>query len=155
MRIYYWIIFLVYLGGMLYLGFVGMRRSKTADDYFVAGRSFGLFVSSLLFTATFITAGTMVGYAGSAYNDGWFLMAQYCIGLLASMISLQFFSRKFYNSKATWYTTADYFSQRFEEHKFMRTIFPGYLILNCMMYMMIGIMGIGTVLEVFLGLPYV
>ncbi len=97
----------------------------------------------------------MVGYAGSAYNDGWFLMAQYCIGLLASMISLQFFSRKFYNSKATWYTTADYFSQRFEEHKFMRTIFPGYLILNCMMYMMIGIMGIGTVLEVFLGLPYV
>ncbi len=50
MRIYYWIIFLVYLGGMLYLGFVGMRRSKTADDYFVAGRSFGLFVSSLLYS---------------------------------------------------------------------------------------------------------
>lgn len=154
MRIYYWIIFILYLGAMLYIGYIGMKRSKTADDYFVAGRSLNLFVSALLFSATFITAGTMVGYAGSAYNNGWFLTAQYCIGLLGSMISLQLFSRKFYNAKATWYTTADYFCQRFEEHKFMRTVFPGYLILNALMYMMIGIMGIGTVLEVFLGIPY-
>lgn len=155
MRIYYWFVFILYMVTMLYLGFRGMKRSETADDYFVAGRSLNLFVSSLLFSATFITAGTMVGYAGSAYNNGWFLTSQYCIGLLGSMISLQLFSRKFYNSKATWYTTADYFCQRFEEDKFMRTVFPAYLILNALMYMMIGIMGIGTVLEVFLGIPYI
>jgi len=154
MRAYYWAVFLAYICVILYIGYLGLKRSKTADDYFVAGRSFGLPMASLLFASTFITAGTMVGFAGSAYSNGWFLTAQYCIGLLASMLVLQLFSRKFYNAKVTWWTTADYFSLRFEETKFMRGIFPCYLLFDIILYMMIGIMGIGTVLEVFLGLPY-
>ena len=154
MRGFYWIIFLIYCGFMLYLGYLGMKRTKDADDYFVGGRSFGLLIAVPLFTATYITAGTMVGYAGYAYSQGWFLLSRYCIGLIFSMITLQIFSRKFYNAKSAWYTTTDVFAERFEEQKFMRTFLAVYLVANTMLLVVMGIMGIGTVLEVFLGLPY-
>lgn len=154
MQVFYWVIFLIYCISMLYLGVLGMRRTKNSEDYFVAGRSFGLFVAVPLFTATYITAGTMVGYAGYAYEQGWFLLSRYCIGLIFSMIMLQLFSRKFYNAKSAWYTTTDVFAERFEEEKFMRSFLAVYLVVNTMLLVVMGIMGIGTVLEVFLGLPY-
>jgi SSS family transporter len=154
MKLFYWLVFLVYCAAMLYLGVLGMKRTKDADDYFVAGRSFGLWIAVPLFVATYITAGTMVGYAGYAYTQGWFLLSRYCIGLLFSMIMLQLFSRKFYNSKSAWYTTTDLFAERFEEEWFMRTILSVYLVINTLLSVIMGTMGIGTVLEVFLGLPY-
>jgi SSS family transporter len=131
-----------------------MKRTKNADDYFVAGRSFGLWVGVPLFVATYITAGTMVGYAGYAYTQGWFLLSRYCIGLLFSMMMLQLFSRKFYNAKSAWYTTTDLFAERFEEERFMRSVLALYLVVNTLLSVIMGAMGIGTVLEVFLGLPY-
>ena len=155
MTIFYWIIFIIYCASMIYIGVLGKRRTKDANDYFVAGRSFGIWMAVPFFVASYISAGTMVGYAGFAYWQGWFLLSRFSIGLMLSMITLQLFSRKFYNAKSMWYSTTDVFAERFEEETFMRRILSVYIIMNTLLLIFWQLMGIGTVLEVFLGMPYV
>jgi SSS family transporter len=140
---------------MLYIGVLGKRRTKDANDYFIAGRSFGISMAVLFFVASYISAGTMVGYSGFAYSRGWSLLSHYCIGLMFSMFTLQLFSRKFYNAKSVWYSTTDVFAERFEEEFFMRRVLSVYIVLNTLLHIIWQLMGVGTVLEVFLGIPYV
>jgi SSS family transporter len=151
---YYWLVFGAYCFLMLYLGYLGMRKTKNANDYFIGGRTFGLWIGVPLFVATYITAGTMVGYTGFAYTNGWALVARYGIGLLCSMTMLQLFSRKFYNAKTTWYTTSDLLCTRFEDEVVLRPVLAGYMILNSLYHVLMGVIGVGATLEVFLGLPY-
>ena len=60
----------LYWAYCLYWGFKGARRSQTSADYFVAGRSIGVWVFVLAATATSFSGWTFIGHPGLIFRDG-------------------------------------------------------------------------------------
>ena len=54
----------------IYWGWKGARQARTATDYFIAGRSIGVWVFVLAATATSFSGWTFVGHPGTIYNTG-------------------------------------------------------------------------------------
>ena len=54
----------------LFWGFKGARSAKTSADYFLAGRSIGIWVFVLAATATSFSGWTFVGHPGKIFTDG-------------------------------------------------------------------------------------
>jgi solute:Na+ symporter, SSS family len=61
----------LYWGYCLYQGLAGMRKSKTASDYFIAGRQLPLWVFVLAATAASFSGWTFMGHPSLVYRDGF------------------------------------------------------------------------------------
>ena len=68
----YWLIGFVsvYWAYCLFWGLKGARSAKTSADYFLAGRSIGVWVFVLAATATSFSGWTFVGHPGKIFTDG-------------------------------------------------------------------------------------
>ena len=67
------LVVLVYLALVLYIGIFAFRRAASrhaAEDYFLAGRSLGSFVFLFSLFGTNMTAFTILGASGHAFNNG-------------------------------------------------------------------------------------
>lgn len=65
------IVIVVYLLMLLALGFVGYLKSKGGEeDYYLAGRDQGWFISSLTIMATFFSSFALLGAPGMVYREG-------------------------------------------------------------------------------------
>ena len=63
---------LLFFSILLFVGFVAKKKSiDTAEDYFVAGRSFGAIVLFFSLVATNFSAFTFLGFAGKSYTSGF------------------------------------------------------------------------------------
>jgi len=60
----------IYWAYCLFWGFKGARDAKTSTDYFLAGRSIGVWVFVLAATATSFSGWTFVGHPGKIFTDG-------------------------------------------------------------------------------------
>ena len=69
---FYWLFAFVgfYWAYCIFWGIKGARTAKTSADYFVAGRSLGLWVFVLAATATSFSGWTFVGHPGKILTDG-------------------------------------------------------------------------------------
>ena len=56
----------VYLAITIALGYVGYRRTKSSEDYLLAGRKSHPLVIALSYGATFISTSAIVGFGGVA-----------------------------------------------------------------------------------------
>ena len=61
----------LYWSYCVYWGINGARQSKTASDYFIAGRSISIWVFVLAATATSFSGWTFMGHPGLIYRDGF------------------------------------------------------------------------------------
>lgn len=61
----------IYLVAMITIGIVCVKRIRNADDFYVAGRSFGPFVLMATVCATIIGGSGLMGRAGVAYSSGF------------------------------------------------------------------------------------
>ena len=64
------VILIVYLAAVSALSWVGYRRTRTAADFIVAGRTLGAVVGGATLAASQISAGTFVGTVGLHYEIG-------------------------------------------------------------------------------------
>jgi SSS family transporter len=64
------IVLAVYVTALAFIGFLGYRQTKSAEDFLVAGRSIGPWVGGAVLAATQISAGTFVGTVGRHYLAG-------------------------------------------------------------------------------------
>ncbi len=86
------IILVVYLLAITYLGYRGYRRTETAADYLVAGRSIHPFVMALSYGATFISTSAIVGFGGVAGLFGmsllWLTFLNIFVGIFIAFVFL-------------------------------------------------------------------
>ena len=97
LRFWSWIFLVVYIGAMLALGAIGMRRIRGGDDFATARRSYGPLFLALAFAATTASGATFLGLPGLAYEMGlsslWYALG-YPIGVyLGVLICLRVVSR--------------------------------------------------------------
>jgi SSS family solute:Na+ symporter len=68
------IVVLAYLLIIVYLGWLGYQKTKSATDYLIAGRDIHPFVMALSYGATFISTSAIVGFGGVAGMFGMSLL---------------------------------------------------------------------------------
>jgi len=63
MDVVFFAIFMALFAGMFaFLGYLGYKKTKTAEDYYVAGRKMGPIVIAFSYGATFISAVALIGF---------------------------------------------------------------------------------------------
>ena len=80
----------LYVVLMLYLGWLGYRKTKTSEDYLVAGREAHPLIIALSYGATFISTSAIVGFGGQAANLGmgliWLTVLNIGVGILLAFV---------------------------------------------------------------------
>lgn len=106
------IILIVYLAGMLSIGFLSNKfLIKDSTDYLLGGRRMGLLFVAASLSANNVGGGSTTGVAAKAFN-GWGISAGwYVLAASIAMIPLAYFAPKI--RKAMAYTIPEVISRRF------------------------------------------
>ncbi|MEQ8764443.1 MAG: sodium:solute symporter family protein [Planctomycetota bacterium] len=144
-----WVI-IGYLGLLIGLGVVSGRLFRgTSSDYFVATRSIGPFLLLMSVFGTTMTAFALVGSTGKAFDRGvgvYGLMAS-SSGIVHSLIFFLIGMKLWAIGKRYGYVTQiQYFRDRFDSNGLGYLLFP-ILVALVIPYLLIGVIGAGTVLE--------
>jgi SSS family transporter len=105
------IVLVFYFVAVACLGWLGYRRTRTAADFIVAGRSLGALVGGATLAATQISAGTFVGTVGLHYLAGVCFVWVWFGVWLGWIVSAVFVAPRLRQSGAL--TVPDYFARRF------------------------------------------
>lgn len=86
------LVVLLYLLLVVFLGWLGYTRTKTAADYLVAGRKTHPFVMAMSYGATFISTSAIVGFGGVAGLFGmsvlWLTFCNIFVGIFIAFVFL-------------------------------------------------------------------
>ena len=92
------LIVIVYLLSLVFLGYVGYKKTTSTSDYLVGGRDMNPFVMSLSYGATFISASAIVGFGGVAAAFGmgiqWLCFLNMFVGVIIAFIFFGLKTRK-------------------------------------------------------------
>lgn len=92
------LIVIIYLLSLVFLGYVGYKKTTSTSDYLVGGRDMNPFVMSLSYGATFISASAIVGFGGVAAAFGmgiqWLCFLNMFIGVVIAFIFFGLRTRK-------------------------------------------------------------
>ena len=124
------IVVLLYLLVVVYLGWLGWHRTKTAADYLIAGRKVHPFVMAMSYGATFISTSAIVGFGGAAGLFGmsllWLTFLNIFVGIFIAFVFLAPRARRM-GHRLDAHTFPEFLARRFES-KFLQ-IFAGIVIL--------------------------
>jgi sodium/proline symporter len=149
--------FLAYLGVLIILGVVAFRRTKTFDDYYLAGRKLNPWVTALSAEASSESGWLLLGVPGQAFAQGIgaFWIALGCVsGTFFNWTALAARLRKitgFFRA----ITIPDYLESRFEDKTHLVRIISAVLIAVFMAaYVAAQFVASGKALSVTFGMEY-
>ena len=145
----------LYTAMMVWHAVEGRRRSHGRADYYVGGRSMGGVAIGLSFFATYSSTNSFVGFSGQAYTYGapWLLLAPAVV--LFSLASWLWIAPRLraFTGAVDSVTLADYIGFRFDSTA-ARVLAALLVIFASFLYMTAIFKGIGSLLELFLDIPY-
>ncbi|MDR1114952.1 MAG: sodium:solute symporter family protein [Tannerella sp.] len=84
------IIVIIYIFIIAWLGYLGYKRTKNANDYLLGGRKTNPVIMALSYGATFISASAIVGFGGVAATFGmgiqWLCLLNMFMGVIVAFI---------------------------------------------------------------------
>lgn len=91
---YTWVALAIYIVIVMYLGYLGAKKTTSIKDFTIGGAKLGPYVTGLAFAATFFSAATFVGYVGWAYAWGYSALWVFLAIFVGSTFGLLTFARK-------------------------------------------------------------
>jgi len=134
---------------LLYVGYLGYKKT-TLDptDYFLGGRSFGTFVLSLTFIATYASMWTFMGAVGSNYRLGIsFMTAMMTWNLLWPLLLMLMGPRFWLLSKKYGYITLSDMLADYYQSEIIRIIVSIIGVIALIPYIIIQLIGGGLAFE--------
>ncbi|MGC9516614.1 MAG: sodium:solute symporter family protein [Methanomicrobiales archaeon] len=150
------IVIIFYLVLIGYVGYLAWKRTKTSEDFMVAGRKTHPYIMALSYGATFISTAAIVGFGGVAgvYGLGllWLTFLNIFVGIFIAFVFFGKRTRKIgHNLNAL--TFPEFLSRRFDS-KFIQ-YFSGLVIFFGMpLYASAVLIGISRFIETTLNLDY-
>ncbi|RKN38527.1 sodium:solute symporter family transporter [Streptomyces hoynatensis] len=138
------LVILLYLLVMVVAGYVGMRRSRTSEDFAIAGRRLGPFMYTSAMSTVVLGAASTVGGVSLGYQygvSGMALVLSLALGIAAIGV---FFAGRLFRSGV--YTVPDAMSRRFGPQT--RVMSSAIVVFYTLMVGVGQIIAIGTVLTV-------
>jgi len=154
--IYIIISVLVYLFVTAYLGYIGYKQTKTANDYLLAGRQIHPIVMALSYGATFISTSAIVGFGGAAGALGmgliWLTFLNIFIGIFIAFIVFGKRTRKMgHNLDA--YTFPELLGARFQS-RFIQAFSAAVIFLFMPVYAAAVVKGGADFIQSYFGIPF-
>ncbi|PKL72618.1 MAG: sodium:solute symporter, partial [Methanobacteriales archaeon HGW-Methanobacteriales-2] len=147
------LIFLVING---YVGYVAWRRTKSADDYLVAGRETHPFIMALSYGATFISTAAIVGFGGVAANYGmgilWLVFLNILIGIFIAFVFFGKRTRKMGHNLGAL-TFPEFLSRRFDS-RFIQYFSGAVIFIGMPLYAAVVLVGMARFVETTLQIDY-
>ncbi len=143
------VVIVLYAAGMLTLGWIGMRRSDSQEDYLVAGRNLGPSLYMGTMAATVLGGAATIGGVRLGYVHGisgvWL-----CASLGIGIVLLNLFLAEPL-MKLRIFTVTQVLERRY--NPITRQLSAVIMFAYALMIGVVSTLGIGTILQVFLGLP--
>lgn len=102
---------LIYLGGILAMGFYFSRRNTSTEDYFLGGRQFAGWVIGLSLVGTSISSVTFLAYPADGFKAAWLRYLPNLMLPLAALLAVWIFIPIFRRGSLT--TAYEYLEPRF------------------------------------------
>ena len=142
---------LIVLGGTMIIGLWSARRARTLSDYWVAGRSVGVFTNASAISSNYLSAASFLGVAAFVWANG-FDGVWYATGFAAGYILLLLFIasplRRFGQ-----YTIPDFCHGRFDSRRLRQTGILWTFVISSV-YIIAQMVGVGTLMEAVTGIPW-
>ena len=133
------------------IGIVATKKSKSASDFFVAGRTVGVLMNASAISGEYLSAASFMGIAGLVMKNGYDAL-WYPVGYAAGYLFLLLFIagplRRF-----GAYTIPDFAQGRFDSPEFRR-IAVSFVLFIGFFYTMPQMKGAGVTMSSILGWPY-
>ncbi|AYA40583.1 sodium/proline symporter PutP [Xenorhabdus nematophila] len=152
------ITFIIYIAGMLLIGFMAYRSTKNFDDYILGGRRLGSVVTALSAGASDMSGWLLMGLPGviflSGISESWIALG--C--LLGAYLNWRWVAGRLRvqteaNNNAL--TLPDYFTHRFEDKsKILRIISAIVILIFFTIYCASGVVAGGLLFENTFGISY-
>jgi SSS family solute:Na+ symporter len=143
------LVMILYGIGMLVLGWIGMRRSKSQEDYLVAGRNLGPGMYMSTMAATVLGGASTIGSVRLGYVHGisglWL-----CTTIGIGIIILNLFLAKPL-LKLRIFTVTQVLERRY--NPLTRQVSAAIMLIYALLITVVSTLGIATVMQVFLNLP--
>ena len=110
----------IYLLGMLFIGFVYSKKNESTSDFYLGGRKLGPFVTAMSAEASDMSSYLLMGLPGLAYLTGLCDVTWTAIGLaVGTWLNWLLVARRLrrYSSNLGAITVPDFFSRRFHDEK--------------------------------------
>ncbi|MDD3754438.1 MAG: sodium:solute symporter family protein, partial [Methanobacterium sp.] len=150
------IVVVIYLALTGYVGYVAWRRTKTADDYMVAGRETHPFIMALSYGATFISTAAIVGFGGTAgiYGMGllWLTFLNILVGIFIAFVFFGKRTRKMGHNLGAL-TFPEFLSKRFDS-RFIQYFSGIVIFLGMTLYASVVLIGMARFAETTLSINY-
>nr|WP_231714252.1 sodium/solute symporter [Desulfosarcina ovata] len=152
-----WLILGLYILILLGIGWWGYYKSKSIEEYYVGGRSLGLWVISFSFFATYFSSSGFVGGGGFGFQMGFGWSSTdpfFCI--LFSVIAWTAIGPRLrhYTDKLGSITLPDFFGFRYD-HMMPRLVAAVIILFAYTFYMVAIYKAAGEAFKFLLGVPYV
>jgi len=139
-----------------YTGYVAWRRTKTAEEFMVAGRTTHPYIMAMSYGATFISTAAIVGFGGIAGQYGmgilWLVFFNILIGIFIAFVLFGKKTRKMGHNLGAL-TFPEFLSRRFDS-KFIQ-YFSGFVIFIGMpLYASVVLIGAARFMETTLKMDF-
>ena len=152
----YWIALLAYLIATLYIGYIAYKRSVSLEDFYLGGRKIGPWALAFTYVATWNSAVTYIGFPGMAYKFG---MAMLASGVLSAVFAgfggwmLLANRLKHQALYLNALTVPEFIELRYKSH-FARMLSTLAILIFTGVYLVAQYAGMGYIMELYLGIPY-
>ncbi|WP_375057333.1 sodium/proline symporter PutP [Zobellella sp. DQSA1] len=150
--------FIVYLIGMMAIGYYAYKRTANSADYFLGGRSLGPWPSAISAGASDMSGWLLLGLPGYAYAAGiesFWLAGGLLLGTWANWLFCAKRLRTYTLEVNNAITIPEYLARRFEDKsKLLQTISALFILLFFLFYTSSGLVAGGKLFETVFGLDY-
>ncbi|BDZ71899.1 sodium:solute symporter family protein [Methanobacterium petrolearium] len=147
---------LIFLLINAYVGYVAWRRTKSAEDYMVAGRETHPFIMALSYGSTFISTAAIVGFGGVAANYGmgilWLVFLNILIGIFIAFVFFGKRTRRMGHNLGAL-TFPEFLSKRFNS-KFIQYFSGAVIFIGMPLYASVVLVGMARFVETTLQIDY-
>ncbi len=149
---------IVYMLGMLIIGFKTSEKNKTSSDFFLGGRKLGPFVTAMSAEASDMSGWLLMGLPAVAMMGGLAEASWTAIGLaIGTYLNWLFVAKRLrvYSQRIDAFTLPDFFSKRFKDNsRILVTVSALFIVLFFIPYTASGFAACGKLFASLFGMDY-
>jgi SSS family transporter len=155
MKTYVIVFLIIYAAAMIWLGFLGRKKSKMMKDFALAGTAFGGVLAGLSIFASWMSASTFMGVPALFNKWGWPAFAQACGVALGAPLAILFTVTRIrkYSQKLGSLTFPDLIADRYDS-EIIRLVINFLVIMMYLMFMVAQLKATGLIFKEGVGLKY-
>lgn len=150
------IVFIIYFLIVGYVGYLAWKRTKSSEDFMLAGRKTHPYVMTLSYGTTFISTAAIVGFGGVAGQFGmsilWLTFLNVIVGVFIAFILMGKRTRKMGHNLGSL-TFPEFLSRRFNS-KFIQYFSGGIIFFGMPIYASVVLIGAARFMETSLSLNF-